>query len=555
MAVLRIILLALLVSPAAVADFVEIANTDSNGTHYPNDSRVGGSVSHTGRFVVFTGDGPDVIGGTPTTSIEVYVRDMADGTIELLSVGLGGADSNGESYDAEVNEAGDLVVFLSEASNLVPNDNNGVRDAFLRDRTAGTTTRVSLDLAGAEFVLPTTEVDISRDGTTIAYRVDGMIYWHRISTGETREIEVGGSITLSDDGDKLGYAGGLGYIVYDAATDQTEVVPFNTVDGNPLDRGISMPRLSGDGRYTAFSSEATNLVAGNTGVGSVVYRVENATGDIALVSINPDGSIAGQGSTTGRPLDISADGRYVLFVSTRDVSTSQLGNTAINAAYWHDLERSYIVGASRGYPGDMEDTVLPRLSGDGTTVVFHSNRNLLPPGAAITGSEFVYIRIIEEVDVVASVQVVESTDSAEITMMVTNNGPGVASRARIELDGEGIAVRTSSPQSTCNSSTSDSNIPYTLTCFTEPLQPNGQASFTYTVDRDETRADNLSAVVSVNEFDTDDTNDNTTATVRAKQPPAPPPPSGGGGGGGGGSTGFGILFLLGALALARRRLS
>ncbi len=66
--------------------------------------------------------------------LDVYVADMSDGGIELMSWAYGAVAANDNSGLATISADGRYVCFLSEATNVVPNDTNGAYDVFLRDR-------------------------------------------------------------------------------------------------------------------------------------------------------------------------------------------------------------------------------------------------------------------------------------------------------------------------------------------------------------------------------------------------------------------------------------
>lgn len=88
-------------------------------------------------------------------------------------------------------------------------------------------------------------------------------------------------------------------------------VSLSDTEGQP-DAAATDVSLSGDGRYAAFASEATNLVAGDTnGVRDIFVR-DNQAGTTELISISTGGGAADDYS--GQP-EISPDGRYVVFWS------------------------------------------------------------------------------------------------------------------------------------------------------------------------------------------------------------------------------------------------
>ena len=106
------------------------------------------------------------------------------GPVELISKGLGGAPANGASWapaiDGGFPQPRDkptypkCVAFLSDASNLVPGDTNGVTDAFVSNGPGGKIERVSLP-GGRQSGAPATAVSVSVDCTHIAYVVAGKL--------------------------------------------------------------------------------------------------------------------------------------------------------------------------------------------------------------------------------------------------------------------------------------------------------------------------------------------------------------------------------------------
>ena len=100
---------------------------------------------------------------------DVFVHELASGITERVSVDGSGNGGDGESNDAMLSADGKFVVFSSLAANLFANDTNGVRDVFLRDRAAGTTAALSVDISNVpsngESGLPA----ISADATQVAF--------------------------------------------------------------------------------------------------------------------------------------------------------------------------------------------------------------------------------------------------------------------------------------------------------------------------------------------------------------------------------------------------
>ena len=126
-------------------------------------------MSADGRFVAFGGGGDGIVPGDQNGVGDVFVRDRVLGTTERVSVGLGGGDANGQSIFASISADGRFVAFESEASNLVPGDMNGVADVFVADRTTGTIVRASLAFDGSEGNDFSSQPALSADGRRLAY--------------------------------------------------------------------------------------------------------------------------------------------------------------------------------------------------------------------------------------------------------------------------------------------------------------------------------------------------------------------------------------------------
>lgn len=90
------------------------------------------AISANGRFVAFESNAPDLVAGDTNDAFDVFVRDRARRTTQRVSVADSGAQSDGFSFGGALSANGGAIVFSSIASNLVPNDTNGVQDVFVR---------------------------------------------------------------------------------------------------------------------------------------------------------------------------------------------------------------------------------------------------------------------------------------------------------------------------------------------------------------------------------------------------------------------------------------
>jgi Tol biopolymer transport system component len=105
--------------------------------------------------------------------VNVYLRDTQRGTTIRVSVASGGGLPNGSSYDASVSADGRYVAFVSDATNLVKmRDANHAPDVFVRDTLHDVTELVSRRISGGTANGPSTQPQISADGTIVVFQSD-----------------------------------------------------------------------------------------------------------------------------------------------------------------------------------------------------------------------------------------------------------------------------------------------------------------------------------------------------------------------------------------------
>lgn len=120
------------------------ANLNSAGAQTQGDV-FDEAITADGRHVTFASYANDLVGGPSILGTEIFLRDLQLGATTKVTVG-----ANSWSDQSAVSANGRYVTFRSVASNLVAGDTNDTADVFLRDRQAGTTTRVSVSTAGAQ---------------------------------------------------------------------------------------------------------------------------------------------------------------------------------------------------------------------------------------------------------------------------------------------------------------------------------------------------------------------------------------------------------------------
>lgn len=135
----------------------------SGYSHLPDLSADGNLVVFSSRSTTF---------GPATEQIRIYLKNLATGALEHVSLTNSGLDGNGDSEGASISADGRYVSFSSLATNLVGGDSNGVDDLFVRDRTNATTGRVSVTSAGGQSTAPqfsyfANPAPVANDGTVV----------------------------------------------------------------------------------------------------------------------------------------------------------------------------------------------------------------------------------------------------------------------------------------------------------------------------------------------------------------------------------------------------
>jgi len=262
---------------------VDSAGAEANGASSQ------ASVSSDGRYVAFESEATNLVSGDTNNAVDVFVRDRdTDGngifdeagavSTTRMSVSSGGAQGDGGSGGPAIDWNGRYVAFSSTAANLVAGDSNGAADVFVRDRQAGSTTRVSVSSGGAEANGASYDPAVSWDGRYIAFSSTST----NLVSGDTNGAD---DVFVRDrDTDADGIFDELG------AVSTTRV----SVDGAGVqgDAESSSPAISADGRYAAFYSYAGNLVSGDANGRRDVFVHDRSA---------PVGGIAELPDISGRP--------------------------------------------------------------------------------------------------------------------------------------------------------------------------------------------------------------------------------------------------------------
>ncbi len=376
-----------------------------------NAQSTNGSISADGRFVAFQSFADNLVAGDSNNVWDIFVHDRQTGATTRVSVSSSGAQSNELSTNPAISADGRYVAFESDADNLVTGDTNVTTDVFVHDRQTGATTRVSVSSSGEQADRWSLRPSISADGRYVAFESpasnlvagDGNdtsdIFVHDRQTGATTRVSLSSSAVegngssnepaISADGRYVAFYSGADNLVagdsnfandvfvHDRQTGDTTLV---SVDSNGLQGNGSsdMPAISADGRFVAFPSEASNLVAGDSNFATDVFVHDRQTGATTMVSVNSNGL---QGNLYSAGPVITVDGRYVAFLS--DADNLAAGDSNSNQdVFVHDRQTGATTMVSVN-SNDLQGNDWshgPSISADGRYVAFMSQANNLVPG-------------------------------------------------------------------------------------------------------------------------------------------------------------------------------
>ncbi|HET9484248.1 MAG TPA: hypothetical protein VFO79_09850 [Xanthomonadales bacterium] len=260
-------------------------------------------VSDDGLLVGYSSVANNLITSDDNGFEDVFVADRRTGTNQRITRGVGGAEANGDSGLTDMTGDGRFLVIESCANNLVAGDTNGVCDLFVTDRTVSP--------------IVFERVNVASDGT--AANADAIPslggHWGSISA-DGRYVAFISSATNLVPGD----TNGLDDLFLRDRIAGTTTLLTRGVGGVPANGFVkAQPRISADGRYVSFRSNASNLVAGIGG--SRIWVVDTTTFAYEVASVTSDEVLVVPGASRSF---ISSDGRYVGFVADDDAPPGNL---------------------------------------------------------------------------------------------------------------------------------------------------------------------------------------------------------------------------------------
>ncbi|MFT5359614.1 MAG: hypothetical protein ACI88L_000072 [Candidatus Paceibacteria bacterium] len=374
---------------------VSSAGAQANGSQYDPE------ISSDGEHVVYESNSTNLVDNDSNGTPDVFNYNIQSGTTTIVSLSTAGGQGDGASTDPEISSEGRYVVFKSSSTDLVASDTNAVNDIFLRDMQSGTTTRVSVSSAEAQANGASVFPDISGDGRYIIFRslATNLVASDTNSASDIflRDTQLGTTVRVSVS--TAGVEGNASsgttaktstisengrYVVFDSIASNLVVNDTNesqdiflrdlqegttervSVDSNGLQsNGTSTrPFISGDGSYITFSSDATNLVSGDTNANYDIFLYSTLDGTTQRISVDSNGEESDGNSYRA---SVSDDGKSLFYGSYATNLVLDDSNGSLDVFRYEFVPNLNEGGSSFVYPPQCE-FVLPSAIEEGETL-------------------------------------------------------------------------------------------------------------------------------------------------------------------------------------------
>lgn len=327
-------------------------------------------ISADGRYAVYSSPANNLVPGTITYPDQnrVYLLDRLTRQTTLIAHG----------EEATISADGRYISFVSEQSDLVMDDTNGVADIFVYDRTNASIVRASVSSLGEEADDESSFPYIAANGQHVVFlsgasnltsAPSGTIFVRDLALGSTTAIGAGTASdpSISADGRYVAFSSNTSDLVPDDSNGDKDIFVWDTI----LDivRRVSVsttnveannysefPVISDSGNFVVFTSFATNLIDSVTNSSGHTYLHEIGTGVTELVSMNALDEPADWFSTYSSVTD---DGRYVVF-NTGASNLFADDQVANGRADFYLHRRDRLMGTSRRVDTDRFDTLAER---------------------------------------------------------------------------------------------------------------------------------------------------------------------------------------------------
>lgn len=308
---------------------VSVASNGTQADLFSNNP----AISANGRFIVFMSAAQNLTTlPHPLVNYQVFLHDrnpdkdaVWDEPGQILTVPVSINDSGdlannfaGFTGRLAVSDDGMTIAFTSEATNLVPNDTNGVADVFIHRRDPDhngvpdepgktETIRISVSSSGAQGNDYSFDPQMDSDGDLIVFTSLAS----NLVSGDTNGRE--------------------DVLVYNRITGTTQRVSVSS-SGAQSPGGGGAPDISADGRYVTFHGNDSTLTSPTClSMLDCVYRHDRQTGSTELITFQPDGSPSG--GHTYQP-SMGEGGNKIVFLSENGYLVGNSSNNKTNVYLW-----------------------------------------------------------------------------------------------------------------------------------------------------------------------------------------------------------------------------
>lgn len=333
-----------------ISQTTELVSKDENGV-VGNDVSTNAAIDGTGRYIVFESEATNLASTFTTLNRNhIYRKDTLTGEVLLVSSDATGLEANNKSFSPRISDDGRFVVFTSNATNLTSIFTGGTLQVFIKDLEDGSVELVSRDITGSVVADNSSDnPDVSNDGRYVVFESAA----NNLSALSSNSFTQIYRKDMNDDSIEMisrntsQSAGALGFSNRPAMSPDAQFIVFDSNAGNDIVIGANGNRhvyfvdmnspniteqisldssgtqgngasvnagISDDGILVAFESQATNLIAGDTNgsLSDIFRRDRTAPGLTQLVS-TPDGINSGNNGSFNAT--ISGDGNFVAFQS------------------------------------------------------------------------------------------------------------------------------------------------------------------------------------------------------------------------------------------------
>ncbi|MEP3890877.1 MAG: hypothetical protein ABJN69_10440 [Hellea sp.] len=364
--------------------------TPANASHFS-----AAEMTYDGRYTAFVSSATNLVDDDMNAALDIFLYDRDTDSITRVSTGVSGVEANGGSYYISIADNGGAMVFTSNASNLTFGDTNGQADVFLKYSIGGPTQLISMGINGTASNGGSFNASISDDTRYIVYYSDAT----NLVSGDTNSV--------------------TDLFIFSQSTNLTERILGN--GGVQANAGSYDPEISKDGRYIAFRSDATNLIAGSdTNDASDVFLYDRDTQNITRISEAADGTI---GNGSSQEVMITSDGHYLVYASSSSNLVAGDTNSRTDIFLFDTVTGlTELISSNLGTQsnGDSDN---PSISHDGRFITFESDATNLVAGAT-DGIRQVYLhdRQTGETQLISALEDGTIGDAVSQSSFISGNG-------------------------------------------------------------------------------------------------------------------------------------